>query len=104
MLEPFFFSLGIVNSVVLILVFWARKDHLSALRRYGWVYLLLAIPAVYTIILAFQENKPVQYPIFLAIFLAFITMELVSDFIFKVDFRVDLKRYWKLSVPYLALY
>jgi hypothetical protein len=104
MLEPFFFGLGIVNSIILILVFWARKDHLTALRRYGWVYLLLAIPAIYTIVLAFQENKPVQYPIFLAIFLIFLSMELFCDFILKVDFRVDLKRYWKLSVPYLALY
>ena len=82
----------------------ARGDHLTALRRFGWVYLLLAIPAIYTIVLAFQENKPVQYPIFLAIFLAFLALELISDFILKVDFRVDLKRYWKLSVPYLALY
>ena len=104
MLEPVYFSLGIANSLALILVFWARKDHLPALRRYGWLYLLLAIPAIFAIILALTENKPVQYPIFLAIFLAFLVLELIFDFILKVDFRFDWKRNWKYLVPYLALY
>jgi hypothetical protein len=102
--EPLFFSLGIVNSLALILIFWLRKDHLPALRRFGWLYLLLSIPAVYAIILASAENQPVQYSIFLAIFLAFLVLELLFDFILKVDFRFDWKRNWKYLVPYLAFY
>ncbi|MCJ7669489.1 MAG: hypothetical protein MUO61_03095, partial [Dehalococcoidia bacterium] len=71
MLEVFFFTLGLVNSVFLIFIFMIRKNRLVILRRIGWVYLLLAIPAVYGIILVVQEQKTVRYSIFLGIFLAF---------------------------------
>ncbi len=104
MLEPFFFGLGVANSLLLILVFLARKDHLKALRHYGWVYLLLAIPALAGILLALQEEKSVQYSIFLGIFLAFLALELLYDFVLKVDFRLSWIRNWKLAAPYLALY
>ena len=46
MLEPFFFALGLVNNVLLILIFLVRKNHLDLLQRIGWSYFLLAIPAV----------------------------------------------------------
>lgn len=45
MLEVFFFILGLVNSVFLILIFLIRKNRLSLLQRFGQIYLLLAIPA-----------------------------------------------------------
>ena len=49
MLEVLFFILGLVNSVFLIFIFLIRKNRLDLLQRIGWVYLLLAIPAVYGI-------------------------------------------------------
>ena len=104
MLEPFFFGLGVANSILLILVFLARKSHVAALREYGWAYLLLAIPALAGILLALQEEKSVRYSIFLAIFLAFLALELLYDFVLKVDFRQSWIRNWKLAAPYLALY
>lgn len=104
MLEPFFFGIGVANSILLVLIFLARKSHLEILRRYGWVYLLLAIPALVAILLALLEEKPIQYTIFLAIFLAFLAVELVYDFVLKVDFRLNWLRSWKRTAPYLALY
>lgn len=104
MLEPFFLGLGVANSVLLILVFLARKVHIEALRRYGWLYLLLAIPALAGILLVSQEDKSVRYSVFLAIFLAFLAVEFLYDFVLKVDFRSSWMRNWKLSAPYLALY
>jgi drug/metabolite transporter superfamily protein YnfA len=79
MLEPFFFVLGLVNSVFLIFIFLIRKNRLDLLQRIGRVYLLLAIPAVYGIFLVFQEQKGVQYSIFLGIFLAFLALEWLFD-------------------------
>lgn len=102
MLEPFFFILGLVNSILLIFIFIIRKKRLDLLYRFGWTYLLLAIPAVYGIFLVVQEQKTVRYSIFLGIFLAYLALEWLYDYVLKVPFRE--KRNWKLLVPYLCLY
>jgi hypothetical protein len=100
MLEELFFILGFVNNLFLIFIFLIRKDKMVLLKRFGWVYLLLAIPAVYGILLVIQENKTVQYTIFLGIFLAFLALEGLYDYILKIPFRNN----WKLLTPYLVLY
>jgi len=64
----------------------------------------LAIPAVYGIFLVQQENKAVQYSIFLGIFLVFLALEFFYDYVLKIPFRENLKKYWKPAIPYLALY
>jgi hypothetical protein len=102
MLEKFFFALGLVNSGFLIFIFLIRKNHLDLLQRIGWIYFLLAIPAIYAILLVQQEQKTQRYTIFLGIFLAFLAIELLYDWILKIPFRETMD--WKLLVPYLALY
>jgi len=104
MLEVFYFSLGIVNSLLLIVVFLIRKNQLLILKQIGWAYLLLAIPAVYGIILCIQEQKSIQYGIFLGIFIAFLAIEWLFDFVLKINFRENWKRNWKIITPYLSLY
>jgi hypothetical protein len=104
MLEKYFFLLGIANAILLILVFLIRKTRLDLLERFGWVYLLLSVPAVYGIFLASQEHKPLQYGIFLGIFLAFLFMEWLLDHVLKIDFRANWKQNGKWLVPYLMLY
>jgi len=100
MLEELFFILGLVNNLFLIFIFLIRKDKMVLPKRIGWVYLLLAIPAVYGIFLVSQEQKAVQYSIFLGIFLAFLALEGLYDHILKIPFRKN----WKLLTPYLVLY
>ena len=104
MLELFFFVLGIVNSALLIFIFLIRKDRLALLQRIGWVYLLLAIPAVYGIFLVIQEQKTVRYSIFLGIFLAFLALEWLFDYVLKINFRENWKQNWRWVLPYLVLY
>ena len=104
MLELFFFVLGIVNSALLIFIFLLRKNRLALLQRIGWMYLLLAIPAVYGIFLVLQEQKTVRYSIFLIIFLAFLAIEWLFDHVLKINFRENWKKNWRWLVPYLALY
>jgi len=103
MLEKLFFILGIVNNLFLIYIFLIRKK-ITILQRVGKFYFLLAIPAVYGIFLVQQEHKAAQYSIFLGIFLAFLALEVLYDYILKIPFRENLKRYWKPAIPYLALY
>jgi len=104
MLEVYFFILGLVNSVFLILLFLVRKNRLDLVNRFGWVYLLLAIPAAYGIFLVHQENETVRYSIFLGIFLAFLLVEWLFDYAFKINFRENWRKNWKWLVPYLGLY
>jgi len=104
MLEVFFFILGLANSIFLILLFLVRKNRINLLYRFGWIYFLLAIPAVYGIFLVHQENETVRYTIFLGIFLAFLLIEWLYDYVFKINFRENWKKNWKWLVPYLGLY
>ena len=103
MLELLFFILGLLNNLFLIYFFLIRKN-MNLLQRVARFYFLLAIPAVYGIFLVQQEHKAVQYSIFLGIFLAFLALELLYDYILKIPFRDNLKKYWKLAIPYLILY
>jgi hypothetical protein len=102
MLEPFYFVLGLVNSAFLIFIFLIRENHLDLLQRFGWVYFLLAIPAIYAIFLVQKEHKTPRYTIFLGIFLAFLAIEALYDWILKIPFRETMD--WRLLVPYVALY
>ena len=102
MLEPFFFTLGLVNSGFLIFIFLIRKNHLALLQKIGWLYFLLAIPAIYAIILVQQEQKTPRYTIFLVIFLTFLAIEGLYDWILKIPFRETMD--WKQLAPYVALY
>jgi hypothetical protein len=102
MLEPLYFALGLVNNVVLIFIFLIRKNHLALLQKIGGVYFFLAVPAIYAIYLVQQEQKTQRYTIFLGIFLAFLAIEALYDWILKIPFREKMD--WKLLAPYVALY
>ncbi len=102
MLERFYFTLGLLNSGFLIFIFLIRKNHLDLLQKIGWVYFLLAIPAVYALFLVQREQKTFRYTIFLAIFLAFLAIEALYDWVLKIPFRETMD--WRLLAPYAALY
>ena len=104
MLELCFFILGLVNSAFLILLFIIRKKRLDLVTRFGWIYLLLAIPAACGIFLVQQENETVRYSIFFGIFLAFLLIEWLFDYELKINFRENWRKNWKWMVPYLSLY
>jgi hypothetical protein len=104
MLEVYFFVLGLVNSVLLIFIFLIRKNRLDLVARFGWIYLLLAVPAAYGIFLAQRQDQTGRYTIFLGIFLAFLFVEWLFDYALKVNFRENWRKNWKWMVPYLSLY
>jgi hypothetical protein len=100
MVDKYFFFLGLANSILLIFIFVIRKNHLALVQSYGWIYLLLALPALYLLSLVQQHEKSIQYTIFLLVFLAFLALEGLYDFVLKLPFRDN----WKLLAPYLVLY
>lgn len=102
MVEPLFLALGIANNLALLAVFVVRARRLDLLERFGWLYLLLAVPAVWCLVLAHQEHAPVQYTVFLAIYLAFLAVEGLYDWVLRIPFREHVD--WRLLGPYVALY
>lgn len=102
MLAPLFFALGLANNVFLILVFVLRRTRLDLIQRFGWLYLALAAPTMFLLVLARQESGPVEYTIFLAIFLAFLAVEGLYDWVLQFPFRESMD--WRLLAPYVALY
>lgn len=101
-LSKFFFWLGIANNLALIAIFIIRGINLPVIERFGWIYLLFAIPTVIGIVLALQTPGSVRYTIFLFIFFAFILIEALFDHILKIPFRESMD--WRTLVPYAALY
>jgi len=95
-----FFLLGLSNSILLILIFIIRSRYLPFVQSYGWVYLLLAIPAIYVFWQVRTEPNAPQYRIFLIIFLVYLLAEGLLDFVWKIEFREN----WLLLTPYLILY
>lgn len=102
MVELFFFGLGLVNSLSLIAIFLARRWNPAVLEKVGWLYLLLAVPALYGIVLVRQEGAAVEYAIFLGIFLAFLMIEALFDWILRIPFRETMD--WRVLAPYVVLY
>jgi len=95
-----YFVLGIANSLFLIAIFLLRRDHLALIKSYGWVYVLLAVPALYLLLRVREEEQAARYGIFLGIFLVFLLLEGLFDVVLKIPFRDD----WRLLTPYLVLY
>ena len=100
MFESLFLIIGLLNNILLTTVFILRKKSMATLERFGWSYLLLSIPTLYAIILAIQKQKPIEYLVFLGIFMAFLALEGVFDHVLKIPFRQN----WRYVVPYLMLY
>lgn len=65
-------------------------------------FLGLTIPTLYALVLARQDVSRAQYTIFLAIFLVYLAVEGLFDWVLKIPFRESMN--WQLLVPYAALY
>ena len=102
MLERIFFALGVVNNLCLLVIFVLRKRRFDLVHRFGWLYLLLAFPTAFALVLALQQAGAGQYAVFLGIFLAFLILEGLYDWVLKVPFRETMA--WRWLVPYVALY
>ena len=102
--EAVFFITGVLNSLFLIILFLFRKDRFSLVQKYGKLYFLLALPAIADIVLVILERADKRYIVFLVLFLVFLVIEWLYDYVLKTDFRANWLKNWKWTVPYLALY
>ena len=100
-MEIAYFILGVVNSLYLTVLFIRRKRADAAeLRRFGIHYFWLGVPAALLLALALLQNSRMEYAIFLGIFLTYLLVAYLFDFVLHKNFRGN----WKLLIPYLILY
>jgi len=99
-MELYFFITGVINSILLTVIFILRKKRLDIIQRYGWLYLFMAVPAIGGLILFVITKASPQYPFCLGVFFLFLVWEWVFDWDRKIDFRKN----WLLLTPYLILY
>jgi hypothetical protein len=74
--------------IIVILIFAARlagKPHLD--HMLGLVLSVTAAPLLYLLVLAPSLNRPPLYYIQISLMLAFLVVELLLDYLLKVDFR-----------------
>lgn len=103
MFKKLYFGLGIANNIFLISIFLIRTNTVL-LEKVGIFYFLLVIPAIIGLFLAGKEEDAVPFKIFLGIFVAFLVIEFLYDYILKIPFRQNLSQNWVPLIPYLALY
>ena len=85
-------SLGAVLTVAFyvlaILVFVFRLlDRPAYARLAGWIELILALPLAYLLVTAAALERPVLYRVQVGLMLAWLMVELVLDYILRVQFR-----------------
>jgi len=95
---------GLLHNILLILIFFLRfkgfEKNKDKIQKIGYFYLGLTPFAIIVWILSVMNERPSSNGIFCAIFLIYIGLEALFDFILKIDFR----SIWYLAIPYICLY
>ena len=104
MLKTFLIIWGLLNNLLLILIFFLRfkgfEKKKDLIQKIGYIYLGLAPFAIIVWVLSVLNERPSSNGIFCAIFLIYVAVEALFDFILKIEFR----NIWYLLIPYLILY
>jgi len=79
-------SILIMTTGILIFAFRLARNE-AAEYWTGILFMSTAIPLIYLLFAAFKIERPVIYFVQLAVMTGFIILELMLDYIFKVDFR-----------------
>ena len=90
-----------VNNALLILLFVARINKMPKIEYWiGIIFILSIIPLTYLFVTALESKPPFIYFIQLGFMMTFLIVELLLDYIFKVDFRHT----QRLVIPYVILF
>ena len=97
--------MGAVLSVIILslccLIFVSRLSGYPKLESWlGFILILTCLPLIFLLVTATPFHRPSIYFIQIGIMIAFLVLELLLDYIFKIEFR---KITWMLII-YLALF
>jgi len=104
MLKTLLIVWGLLHNLFLILIFYLRfkgfEKNEILIKKIGYFYIGLAPFAIIVWVLSVTNQRPSSNVIFCALFLIYLGLEVLLDFILKIDFRTI----WYLLIPYLILY
>lgn len=104
MLKTLLIVWGLLHNFLLILIFFLRfmgyEKNKDIIRKIGYFYLGLAPFPIIVWVLSVTNQRPSSNGIFCVIFLIYLGIEALFDFILEIDFR----SIWYLLIPYLILY
>jgi hypothetical protein len=90
-----------LNNVFLIGIFLARIYKYQTIEYWlGLLFISSFIPLMLMLAKAFEMNRPLIYLIQLILMLSFICLELLLDYILKIDFRQNRN----ILIPYITLF
>lgn len=102
MFEPLLFALGIIINLAFTLIFFlTKKQRLDLVRPLGIILFSITLPGVVSLmILMIIEGVRIGFIVFSVFILSFLVIEILYDYVLKLEFRSDKK----LLIPYLILY
>ena len=81
-----YIAILIMTTGILIFAFRMARNE-AAEYWTGILFMLSAIPLIYLLFTAFTIDRPTIYFVQLVVMIGFITLELMLDYVLKVDFR-----------------
>ncbi len=92
-------ALTIMTLTILVFVFRLARQ-LTAESVTGIIYVLAIVPLLYLLIQAAQVDRPAIYYLQIILMIAFILVEFLLDYVFKLEFR---QTQW-IVVSYVTLF
>jgi hypothetical protein len=90
-----------INNLLLIFIFLARINHYPRTEYFfGLIFIITVIPLAWMFIKAFEFSQSFIYFLQLGLMIIFILVELILDYILKLDFRHNRN----IVIPYVTLF
>jgi len=99
--DGLFLFIAILMNFLVIAIFIVRKEGFEQLEhKIGYIVISCAIPLFIIILNYILIGKELWIIIYIIIMISFLMIEMVLDYILKIDFRTNLK----IVVPYVIIY
>jgi hypothetical protein len=99
--DGFFLFIAILMNFLIIAIFIVRKKGFEQLEhKIGYIVISCAIPLFIIMLNYILIGKELWIIIYIIIIISFLMIEMVLDYILKIDFRTNLK----IVVPYVIIY
>ncbi|MFX0048136.1 MAG: hypothetical protein ACFE8G_08200 [Candidatus Hermodarchaeota archaeon] len=99
--DGLFLFISILMNILVIAIFIVRKKGFEQLEhKIGYIVISCAIPLFIIMIYYILIGKELWIIIYIIIIISFLMIEMILDYILKIEFRSNLK----IAIPYIIIY